>query len=112
MGVCCYSAEAGGGEHSTHAAAHPGEEKNYMQMDLACTTESCGVPEACAAETDVGMWQVLGGLFALRTQAQMSTENMADTSHAEGRGGRGKSNFWPAPGTLQETLTLTTSMSI
>lgn len=57
----------GGGEHSTHAAAHPGEEKSYMQMDLACTTESCGVPEACAAETDVGMWQVLGGLCSADT---------------------------------------------
>lgn len=53
----------GGGEHSTYAAAHPGEEKNYMQMDLACTTESCGVPEACAAETDVAGsgWALLCG---------------------------------------------------
>lgn len=48
----------GGGENSTPAAAHPGEQKNYMQMDLACTTASRRVPEACAAETDVA----LGGL--------------------------------------------------
>lgn len=80
-----------------------------MQMDLACTTESYGVPESLCSRDGCGRSWVG---FALRTQAQMSTENMADTSHAEGRGGRGKPDFWPAPGTLQETLTLTTSMSI
>lgn len=70
-------------------------------------SELRGPRSLCSRDRCGGPW--VG--FALRTQAQRSTENMADPSH-EGRGGRRKPDVWPAPGTLKETLTLTTSMSI
>lgn len=80
-----------------------------MQMYLACTAEGCWDPEACAAETDVAC---PGWAFSLQTEAQMKTDSTAHTFHAEGRGGCGKPDFWPAPRALQETLTLTTYVSI
>lgn len=54
----------GGCQRKQHpCSSPPGEQKNYMQMDLASTTASCGVPEACAAETDVAGpgWALLCG---------------------------------------------------
>jgi hypothetical protein len=42
----------------------------------------------------------------------MRTETTAHTFTAEGRGGCGKPDFWPVPQALQETLTLTTCVSI
>ena len=98
------------GEPSIHHVAYPGEEtqRNADLFSLHCR-EPLGPRSLCSSRDRHGVSRV--DCYP-QIETQMRTETTSHTFPAEGRGGCGKPDFGPVEQALQETLTLTTYMSI